>query len=67
MKLWEKIEEKAEAGERLSSEEGAYLFRDAELHQLAGSGLAALEREAIAFAHQLLESGRGFPNLQLLE
>jgi len=34
MNVWEKIKEKAEAGERLSSEEGVYLFREAELHQL---------------------------------
>ena len=34
MKVWEKIKEKAEAGERLSSEEGVYLFQEAELHQL---------------------------------
>ena len=34
MSMWKKIKEKAEAGERLSSEEGAYLFRVADLHQL---------------------------------
>jgi aminodeoxyfutalosine synthase len=34
MKVWEKIEKKAGAGERLSSEEGVHLFRDADLHQL---------------------------------
>ena len=28
MSVWEKIKEKTEAGERLSSEEGVYLFRE---------------------------------------
>lgn len=34
MSMWEKIEEKVEAGKRLSFEEGVYLFRDADFHQL---------------------------------
>ncbi|NDE85413.1 MAG: aminofutalosine synthase MqnE, partial [Verrucomicrobia bacterium] len=34
MSVWKKIEEKAEAGQRLSFEEGVYLFREAELHSL---------------------------------
>ena len=34
MSVWEKIEKKVEAGERLSFDEGVYLFRNADLHQL---------------------------------
>jgi len=34
MSVWQKIEKKSEAGERLSFEDGVYLFRDADLHQL---------------------------------
>jgi aminodeoxyfutalosine synthase len=34
MSVWGKIEKKAEAGERLSFEEGVHLFQDADLHQL---------------------------------
>jgi len=34
MSVWGIIEKKAEAGERLSFEEGVYLFREADLHQL---------------------------------
>ena len=66
MKLWEKIKEKAEAGERLSSEEGVYLFRDAELHQLGQLADRVRERKVGKRASYVLNRYLNYSNVCIL-
>ena len=66
MKLWKKIEEKAEAGERLSSEEGVYLFRDAELHQLGQLADRVRERKVGKRASYVLNRYLNYSNVCIL-
>ena len=66
MSVWEKIEKKAQAGERLSSEEGAYLFRDAELHQLGQLADRVRERKVGKRASYVLNRYLNYSNVCIL-
>ena len=66
MSMWEKIEEKAEAGERLSSEEGVYLFRNADLHQLGQLADRVRERKVGKRASYVLNRYLNYSNVCVL-
>ncbi len=66
MSVWEKIEKKVEAGERLSSEEGAYLFRDADLHQLGQLADRVRERKVGKRASYVLNRYLNYSNVCVL-
>jgi aminodeoxyfutalosine synthase len=66
MSVWEKIEKKAEAGERLSFEEGAYLFRDADLHQLGQLADRVRERKVGKRASYVLNRYLNYSNVCIL-
>ncbi|NBV97806.1 MAG: aminofutalosine synthase MqnE [Verrucomicrobia bacterium] len=66
MSVWEKIEKKAEAGERLSLEEGVFLFRDAELHQLGQLADRVRERKVGKRASYVLNRYLNYSNVCIL-
>jgi len=66
MSVWEKVEKKAEAGERLSFEEGVYLFRDADLHQLGQLADRVRERKAGKRASYVLNRYLNYSNVCIL-
>jgi len=66
MSVWEKIEEKAEAGERLSFEEGVTLFRDADLHQLGQLADRVRERKVGKRASYVLNRYLNYSNVCIL-
>ena len=66
MSVWEKIKEKAEAGERLSSEEGVYLFREAELHQLGELADRVREKKVGKRASYVLNRYLNYSNVCIL-
>ena len=66
MSGWEKIKEKTEAGERLSSEEGVYLFREAELHQLGQLADGVRERKVGKRASYVLNRYLNYSNICVL-
>ena len=66
MSVWEKIEKKAEAGERLSREEGVFLFRDAELHQLGQLADRVRERKVGKRASYVLNRYLNYSNVCIL-
>ena len=66
MSMWEKIEKKAEAGERLSFEEGVYLFRDADLHQLGQLADRVRERKVGKRASYVLNRYLNYSNVCIL-
>jgi len=66
MSMWEKIEKKAEAGERLSFEEGVYLFRDADLHQLGQMADRVRERKVGKRASYVLNRYLNYSNVCIL-
>ena len=66
MSMWEKIEKKAEAGERLSLEEGVYLFRDADLHQLGQLADRVRERKVGKRASYVLNRYLNYSNVCVL-
>jgi aminodeoxyfutalosine synthase len=66
MSVWEKIEKKAEAGERLSFEEGVYLFRNADLHQLGQLADRVRERKVGKRASYVLNRYLNYSNVCVL-
>jgi len=66
MSVWEKIEKKAEAGERLSFEDGVYLFRDADLHQLGQLADRVRERKVGKRASYVLNRYLNYSNVCIL-
>ena len=66
MSGWEKIKEKTEAGERLSSEEGVYLFREADLHQLGQLADGVRERKVGKRASYVLNRYLNYSNICVL-
>ena len=66
MSVWEKIKEKTEAGERLSSEEGVYLFREADLHQLGQLADGVRERKVGKRASYVLNRYLNYSNICVL-
>ena len=66
MSMWGKIEKKVKAGERLSSEEGAYLFRDADLHQLGQLADRVRERKVGKRASYVLNRYLNYSNICIL-
>ena len=66
MSGWEKIKEKTEAGERLSSEEGVYLFREADLHQLGQLADRVRERKVGKRASYVLNRYLNYSNICVL-
>jgi len=66
MSMWEKIEEKAEAGKRLSFEEGVYLFRDADFHQLGKLADRVRERKVGKRASYVLNRYLNYSNVCIL-
>ena len=66
MSVWEKIEKKVEAGERLSFEEGVYLFRNADLHQLGQLADRARERKVGKRASYVLNRYLNYSNVCVL-
>jgi aminodeoxyfutalosine synthase len=66
MSVWEKIEKKAEAGERLSFEEGVTLFRDADLHQLGQLADRVRERKVGKRASYVLNRYLNYSNVCIL-
>ena len=66
MSMWEKIEEKAEAGKRLSFEEGVYLFRDADFHQLGQLADRVRERKVGKRASYVLNRYLNYSNICVL-
>ena len=66
MSKWKKIEEKAEAGERLSFEEGVYLFRDVDLHQLGQLADRVRERKVGKRASYVLNRYLNYSNVCIL-
>jgi len=66
MSMWEKIEKKAEAGERLSLEEGVHLFRDADLHQLGQLADRVRERKVGKRASYVLNRYLNYSNICIL-
>ena len=66
MTAWAKIEKKAEAGERLSFEEGVYLFRDADLHQLGQLADRVRERKVGKRASYVLNRYLNYSNVCIL-
>jgi len=66
MSVWAKIEKKAEAGERLSFEDGVYLFRDADLHQLGQLADRVRERKVGKRASYVLNRYLNYSNVCIL-
>ena len=66
MSVWEKIEKKMEAGERLSFEEGVYLFRNADLHQLGQLADRVRERKVGKRASYVLNRYLNYSNVCVL-
>ena len=66
MSVWEKIEEKVEAGKRLSFEEGVYLFREADLHQLGQLADRVRERKVGKRASYVLNRYLNYSNVCVL-
>jgi len=66
MSMWEKIEKKVEARERLSSEEGVYLFRDADFHQLGQLADRVRERKVGKRASYVLNRYLNYSNVCIL-
>jgi len=66
MSVWGKIEKKVEAGERLSFEEGVYLFRDADLHQLGQLADRVRERKVGRRASYVLNRYLNYSNVCIL-
>ena len=66
MSVWEKIEKKVEAGERLSFEEGVYLFRNADLHQLGQLADRVRERKVGKRASYVLNRYLNYSNVCVL-
>ena len=66
MSVWKKIEKKAEAGERLSFEEGVSLFRDADLHQLGQLADRVRERKVGKRASYVLNRYLNYSNVCIL-
>ncbi len=66
MSGWEKIKEKTEAGDRLSSEEGVYLFREADLHQLGQLADGVRERKVGKRASYVLNRYLNYSNICVL-
>jgi len=66
MSVWEKIKKKAEAGERLSFEEGVTLFRDADLHQLGQLADRVRERKVGKRASYVLNRYLNYSNVCIL-
>jgi aminodeoxyfutalosine synthase len=66
MSMWEKIEKKAEAGERLSFEESVHLFQDADLHQLGQLADRVRERKVGKRASYVLNRYLNYSNICIL-
>jgi aminodeoxyfutalosine synthase len=66
MSVWEKIEKKVEAGERLSFEEGVHLFRDADLHQLGQLADRVREKKVGKRASYVLNRYLNYSNICIL-
>jgi aminodeoxyfutalosine synthase len=66
MSGWGKIKEKTEAGERLSSEEGVALFREADLHQLGQLADRVRERKVGKRASYVLNRYLNYSNICVL-
>jgi aminodeoxyfutalosine synthase len=66
MSVWEKIEEKVEAGKRLSFEEGVTLFREADLHQLGQLADRVRERKVGKRASYVLNRYLNYSNVCIL-
>ena len=66
MKVWEKIEKKVEAEERLSFEEGVTLFRDADLHQLGQLADRVREKKVGKRASYVLNRYLNYSNVCIL-
>jgi len=66
MSMWEKIEKKAEAEERLSFEEGVHLFQDADLHQLGQLADRVRERKVGKRASYVLNRYLNYSNICIL-
>ena len=66
MSMWEKIEEKVEAGKRLSFEEGVYLFRDGDFHQLGQLADRVRERKVGKRASYVLNRYLNYSNVCIL-
>ena len=66
MSVWKKIEKKAEAGERLSFEEGVSLSRDADLHQLGQLADRVRERKVGKRASYVLNRYLNYSNVCIL-
>jgi len=66
MSVWEKIKKKAEAGERLSFEEGVTLFRDADLHQLGQLADRVREKKVGKRASYVLNRYLNYSNVCIL-
>jgi aminodeoxyfutalosine synthase len=64
--MWEKIEKKAEAEERLSFEEGVHLFQDADLHQLGQLADRVRERKVGKRASYVLNRYLNYSNICIL-
>ena len=66
MSVWGKIEKKVEAGERLSFEEGVYLFREADLHQLGQLADRVREKKVGKRASYVLNRYLNYSNVCIL-
>ena len=66
MSVWRKIQEKAEAGERLSFQEGVYLFREADLHSLGQVADRVRERKVGKRASYVLNRYLNYSNICVL-
>ena len=66
MKVWEGIEAKAEAGERLSAEEGVFLFTGAELHRLGQVADRVRERKVGKRASYVVNRYLNYSNVCIL-
>jgi aminodeoxyfutalosine synthase len=66
MSMWEKIEKKVEVGERLAFEEGVYLFRDADLHQLGQLADRVREKKVGKRASYVLNRYLNYSNVCIL-
>jgi aminodeoxyfutalosine synthase len=66
MSIREKIEAKVEAGKRLSFEEGVYLFRDADFHQLGQLADRVRERKVGKRASYVLNRYLNYSNVCIL-
>jgi aminodeoxyfutalosine synthase len=66
MKTWGRIQEKVEAGERLSYDEGVFLFREADLHSLGQCADRARERKVGKRASYVLNRYLNYSNVCIL-